>query len=208
MKLIIAPLFFFLGLVSPFIYTDMLNKNTMWLSPLVFLFVGYGVYKLKYRNKNSFKFYLYRVLIHMKWMRNDFVTKMKSTPKSEEILPIQTKSIKLWKLLLRDEDSQISCSLIDRIRQIEKDNMLLILSPINQLDYQLTIMDVDNNKSCLYEIPIHSKFADNVIEVFDDENQRRMMSGQADKRNSIHNDLDKLISQQQDSLKRRLNLKS
>jgi hypothetical protein len=109
--------------------------------------------------------------------------------------------MRLWKLLLRDLGSQISCSLGNRIRQIEKDNMLLILSPINQVDYQLTIMDVDNNKSCLYEIPVHSKFAESLIEIFDTENERRMSIGQIEKRKSIHNDLDKLISQQENALK-------
>jgi hypothetical protein len=64
-------------------------------------------------------------------------------------------------------------------------------------------MDVDNNKSCLYEIPIYSRISDNLIEVFDNENERRMNLGQSEKRQSIHNDLDKLISQQQESLKRR-----
>jgi hypothetical protein len=208
MKFIIASIFFMLGLVSPLIYNDMLNRNLILVSPVIFVFVGYGVYRFKFKNRNSFKLHLYRILIYLKWFKNDFVTKMKSKPEDQEILPIQTKSIKLWKLLLRDNDSQISCSLTNRIRQIEKDNMLLILSPINQIDYQLTIMDVDSNKSCLYEIPIHSKWAENVIEVFDNENQRRMMSGQIDKRNSIHNDLDKLISQQQDSLKKRTPSKS
>jgi hypothetical protein len=58
-----------------------------------------------------------------------------------EILPIQYKSVRLWKLLLRDGDSVISCSMVNKIRQIEKDNMLLILSPINEMDYQMTIME-------------------------------------------------------------------
>jgi hypothetical protein len=141
--------------------------------------------------------------IRFKWSVSNINKTLKAEPENHEILPIQTKSIKLWKLLLRDDESQISCSLGNRIRQIEKDNMLLILSPINQLDFQLTIMDVDNNKSCLYEIPIYSRISDNLIEVFDNENERRMNLGQSEKRQSIHNDLDKLISQQQESLKRR-----
>ena len=127
--------------------------------------------------------------------------RLKAQPENSEILPIQTKSVKLWKLLLRDDKSQISCSLGNRIRQVEKDNMLLILSPINQQDYQLTIMDVDNMKSCLYEIPMYSRLAEVLIEVFDDENERRMLEGQLEKKQSIHNDLDKLISQQQEYLK-------
>jgi hypothetical protein len=92
--------------------------------------------------------------------------------------------------------------MVNKIRQIEKDNMLLILSPINEMDYQMTIMDVDNNKSCLFEISIGGKYSESIIDLFDDENERRMKLGQLEKRESIHNDLDKLLSQQEQTLKK------
>ena len=157
-------------------------------------------YKVRFQRRNSFRNFIYRNYIRSRWILNDICEKLNTHPQDSEILPIQTKSIKLWKLLLRDEKSQISCSLGNRIRQIEKDNMLLILSPINQQDYQLTIMDVDINKSCLYEIPINSKLSENLIDHFDNENEKRMNFGQSEKRQSIHSDLDRLISQQQESL--------
>jgi hypothetical protein len=176
--------------------------------PMFFLLVGYGTYKLKFNKKNSFKNFIYRNYIKFKWGLQNINEKLQAKPENSEILPIQTKSIKLWKLLLRDDKSQISCSLGNKIRQIEKDNMLLILSPINQQDFQLTIMDVDNNKSCLYEIPIYSRLSENLIDAFDSENEKRMNEGQSEKRQSIHNDLDKLIYQQQESLRARSQIKN
>jgi hypothetical protein len=204
MKTISFIIYTLLVFFTPTIWTLVTNHPiSLWLIPLIISFIGYGTYKLKFNSTSALKIYLFRNYIRFKWSVSNINKTLKAEPENHEILPIQTKSIKLWKLLLRDDESQISCSLGNRIRQIEKDNMLLILSPINQLDFQLTIMDVDNNKSCLYEIPIYSRISDNLIEVFDNENERRMNLGQSEKRQSIHNDLDKLISQQQESLKRR-----
>ena len=202
MKFLILTTIFTLGVISPIIYKNIiLTQQEIILLPLVSLLVGYVGYRFKFKRKNSFKNFVYRNYIKFRWMVDSVNVRLKAQPENTEILPIQTKSIKLWKLLLRDDKSQISCSLGNRIRQVEKDNMLLILSPINQQDYQLTIMDVDNMKSCLYEIPMYSKLAEVLIEVFDDENEKRMLEGQLEKKQSIHNDLDKLISQQQEYLK-------
>jgi hypothetical protein len=202
MKFLILTTIFTLGVISPIIYKNIiLTQQEIILLPLVSLLVGYVGYRVKFKRKNSFKNFVYRNYIKFRWMVDSVNVRLKAQPENTEILPIQTKSIKLWKLLLRDDKSQISCSLGNRIRQVEKDNMLLILSPINQQDYQLTIMDVDNMKSCLYEIPMYSKLAEVLIEVFDDENEKRMLEGQLEKKQSIHNDLDKLISQQQEYLK-------
>ncbi len=204
MKIITMSAIFSLGIISTTMFNSIsILSHPLYFSPILLLFVGYGSYKISFKNKSSFKRFVLRNFIKAKWFFNNVNDKIKTNPANEEILPIQLKSIKLWKLLLKDDESQISCSLINKIRQIEKDNMLLILSPVNQIDYQLTIMDVDGNKSCLYEIPIYSKSSEILIDMFDKENQRRMDLGQSDKRDSIHNDLDKLISQQQESLKRK-----
>ena len=115
---------------------------------------------------------------------------------------MQEKAVRLWKLCLRDKETNISCSISNRTRQIEKTNMLIILSPLNQLDYLMTILDIDDkNKSCLYEIRIGPKMAEGVISSFDNENERRMREGEEERRNSIYNDLDKLLQQEEQALK-------
>ena len=92
--------------------------------------------------------------------------------------------------------------MIDKVRQIERDNMIVLLSPMNEVDHLMTIMDVDDNKSCLYEIRFSNKSSQNLIDLFDTENEKRMLQGQSEKRESIHNDLDKLLKQQEDILKK------
>ena len=201
MKTLVLFLMFILGVIAPSIYKHTLEQNGLFFFPVILLFVSYGAYKIKFGKFNMLKLYIYRKLVFVKWFYKSFTTHINKDTESIEILPIQAKSKKLWKLLLKDGESQISCSLSNRIRQIEKDNMLLLLSPVNQVDFLLTIMDVDNNKSCLYEIPISGKFSENLIELFDNENERRMNLGKNEKRQSINNDLDKLISQQEQSIK-------
>ena len=91
--------------------------------------------------------------------------------------------------------------MVNKIRQIEKDNMVIILTPMNEQDYLMTIMDVDNNKSCLYEIRIGNKNSILLIDLFDNENEKRMLIGQKEKRDTIQNDLDKLLKQQEEVLR-------
>ena len=145
---------------------------------------------------------LFKKYVILKWQFNDVKEKLNNNVEVKDNLPIQLKSIKLWKLLLKDSDSIISCSMINKTRQIEKDNMLVIMIPLNEMDYAMTIMDVDEFKSCLYEIRFHNKSSEYLIELFDTENERRMLLGQTEKRNSINNDLDKLLKQQEDVMKR------
>lgn len=198
MKTLLAFAIFSLGVVSPVMYSYITNNPSyVWASLTAFLFTGYATYKIRFKTKNRFKRFIFRHYVKFRQLVDKINTKMQSNPQEIEALPIQYKSVRLWKLLLRDMESQISCSLGNRIRQIEKDNMLLILSPINERDFMLTIMDVDSVKSCLYEIPIHSKYSETLIEIFDTENEKRMAQIQKEKKQSIHNDLDKLISQQE-----------
>lgn len=148
------------------------------------------------------KIFLFRKYIKTKEYCRSIKDKVIESREPHDNLPIQVKSAKLWKLLLRDSGSVISCSMVNKIRQIERDNMLIIMSPLNEMDSMMTIMDVDNNKSCLYEIRFGNRSSSTLIELFDMENEKRMLMGQSEKRESIHNDLDKLLSQQEEVLRR------
>jgi hypothetical protein len=48
----------------------------------------------------------------------------------------------------------------------------------------MTIIDVDDEKSCLYEIRLADKPAQIVIGSFDVENEKRMKEGEDERRNS------------------------
>jgi len=152
--------------------------------------------------KKRVKFFLFRRYLRTRNYLNNVKDKLDHNNDLPDNLPIQVKSSKLWKLLLKDSESVISCSMINKIRQIEKDNMLVTMTPLNERDSLMTIMDVDENKSCLYEIRFGDKTSIALMDLFDTENERRMLIGQSEKRESIHNDLDKLLKQQEDVLKR------
>ena len=151
---------------------------------------------------NNIKINLFRKYIKTKWYIRKVKNRLNNDIEVKDNLPIQLKSTKLWKLLLKDPESVISCSMVNKIRQIERDNMLIILSPMNEMDCLMTIMDVDDYKSCLYEIRFAQKSALSLMDLFDVENERRMLLGQTEKRDSIHNDLDKLLKQQEEILRK------
>ena len=156
----------------------------------------YILFKLKFKSEKRFKITLLKnfVLLNKTFRKIDRKINYTVDPKNS---PLQEKAVKLWKLCLKDQDTNITCSIRNRMRQIEKDNMLIILFPLNTIDYTMTIIDVDTDKSCLYEIRIESKLAESIISSFDIENERRMKMGEDEKRESIYSDLDKLLLQEE-----------
>lgn len=196
-SLIISGIFLISGLVElsniPYIYWS-----------LSFMIIFGTLLKLKFKNEKIFKYYLIKKYLTINTLLKWFDTKV--TSGETKFTPMQEKAVKLWKLCLKDKKTNMSCSISNRIRHIEKNNMLIILSPINQLDYLMTIIDIDNSKSCLYEIRITSKLSEDVILSFDTENQKRMMNREEGKRKFIYNDLDKLLLREEESVKRNKNL--
>ena len=149
--------------------------------------ITYVGYKAKFKTQKRLKFFVLRKFILARNILQNVDDKINRHDQiNETLLPIQEKSIRLWKLLLRDELSVISCSMVNKIRQVEKDNMVIILSPMNEQDFLMTIMDVDSTKSCLYEIRMGNKNSFNLIDLFDNENEKRMLMGQNEKRNTIN----------------------
>ena len=169
---------------------------------LISMVVSYLVFKAKFKTEKRFRYFFLKNYVAMNSFFRKVDNKMKYESEDNKISPMQEKAVRLWKLCLRDKETNISCSISNRTRQIEKTNMLIILSPLNQLDYLMTILDIDDkNKSCLYEIRIGPKMAEGVISSFDNENERRMREGEEERRNSIYNDLDKLLQQEEQALK-------
>ena len=189
---------------------------------LVIVGIVYGVYKLRYKYtpmitalcftrvphnyeimtyKPSFilKTYLLRSYIRANKYLKKIETKITQTDEYASS-PIQDKVIRLWKLSLKDKRSQITCSILNKKRQIEKGDKIMILTPLGELDYLMTVMDVGDSKSCLYEVRINSKISETVTSLFDTENERRMTEGENIKRNAILSDLDKLLLEAENSL--------
>jgi hypothetical protein len=171
---------------------------------LLGIVISYIFYRRTFKTTRSFRYFLIKkyININSKFRRIDH--RLVSLEKDDEgTNALQEKAVKLWKLCLRDKETNISCSISTRTRQIEKNNMLIILSPLNTLDYLMTIIDVDKDKSCLYEIRMSDKVSDSVIAVFDNENEKRMKEGEEERRKSIYNDLDKLLTQEEQALNKK-----
>lgn len=146
-------------------------------------------YKIKYR--------VLRGLVMWKNWRQSIDNKM--TNERSKISPYEEKAIRLWKMLLKDEDTKMSYNSFG-VRQIEKENIFMIFQHSGNNDYIMTLMDVNENGRSLYELHFPQKHADIVSDYFDDELERRMKKTENNKRHIIENDIDKLIKVEEDIL--------
>ena len=125
------------------------------------------------------------------------------TPEQNKtITPFQEKSIRLWKLLLKDKNTKLAFNTFG-IRQIEKDNLLLVFQHNPTGDSVMTIMDINETNHNLYELHIPVKNSLYVCDLFDDEMDKRMSDTESKKRFIIESDLDKLLQQEEKNLKRK-----
>jgi len=89
------------------------------------------------------------------------------------------------------------------IRQIEKDNLLLVFQHNPTGESVMTIMDINETSHNLYELHIPVKNSLYVCDLFDDEMDKRMSDTESKKRFIIESDLDKLLQQEEKNLKRK-----
>lgn len=144
-------------------------------------------YKLGYRLK--------RLKVKWRQWKNSFDKRI--GPEDQTTSPYQDKAIRLWKLTLKDTESKLGVS-TQGVRQIEKDNLLIIFQYTDSNSNSiLTIMD--NN---VYELSIPPKQSITICDYFDDEMDRRMNKSVSAKRVIIETDLDKLVNSQDIQLKK------
>jgi hypothetical protein len=118
------------------------------------------------------------------------------TPDRRKLTPYEEKAIRLWRLCLKDEDTQMAYN-TNGVRQIEKEHLFIVFQPGGNHDYIMTIMDVNDNGRSLYEFHIPQKDSDDVCEYFDLEMEKRMRKVENNKRNIIESDIDKLLAQEE-----------
>ena len=144
-------------------------------------------YKLGYRLKR----------LKVKWRQWKKSLDKRISPVAQNTSPYQEKAIRLWKLTLKDTESKLGVS-TQGVRQIEKDNLLIIFQYTDSNSNSiLTIMD--NN---VYELSIPPKQSITICDYFDDEMDRRMNKSVSAKRVIIETDLDKLVNSQDIQLKK------
>lgn len=148
-------------------------------------------YKLGYRIK------VWRVY----WRRWKNSIDNRITPDENKITtPFQEKGIKLWRLCLKDSSAKLAFNTTG-VRQIEKENLLLVFQHNPGGESVMTIMDINDSSKNIYELNILTKQSNYVCDLFDDEMDKRMSLVESTKRQIIETDLDNLLVVQEGLLK-------
>ena len=148
--------------------------------------------RLRYRIK--------RLRVH--WRRWKDSLDNKITPEeSRTVTPFQEKAIKLWRLCLKDSSTKLAFN-TNGVRQIEKENLLLVFQHNPSGESVMTIMDISDTSKNIYELNILSRQSAYVCDLFDDEMDKRMSIVESTKRQIIETDLDNLVVAQEGKLKK------
>lgn len=150
-------------------------------------------YRIKYRIKR----------LKVSWRRWKDSLNNRITPEDYKITPFQEKIIRLWRLCLKDSSSKLAFN-TNGIRQIEKENLLLVFQHNPSGDSVITIMDINENNKNIYELNISNKQSNYICDLFDDEMDKRMFLVESTKRLIIETDLDNLLVVQENLLKNKI----
>lgn len=149
-------------------------------------------YKLRYRIK---RWSVY-------WRRwKDSLDNRITSEENKVTTPFQEKAIKLWRLCLKDSSTKLAFN-TNGVRQIEKENLLLVFQHNPSGESVMTIMDINEHNKNIYELNVLSKQANYVCDIFDDEMDKRMYLVENKKRQIIETDLDNLLKEQENRLKK------
>lgn len=123
----------------------------------------------------------------------------KLSNRNNELDPLEEKSIKLWKLCLKDRSTQLTYN-SSGIRQLEKEKIFLIFKPSGSI-HIMTIMDVTKDRKSVYEVHIPDGISKEICDFFDIEMEKRMRQAENNKKSIISDDIDRLIEQEEKELK-------
>lgn len=121
----------------------------------------------------------------------------KMVAERSKLTPYEEKALRLWKLLLKDEDTKMSFNAYG-VRQIEKNNVFMKLqSGGSTTDCIMTLIDITTERRSLYEIHIPMSHAEIICDQFDYELERRMKRAETNKRILIETDIDNLLEEEE-----------
>jgi hypothetical protein len=150
-----------------------------------------------FRYKLSYRIKVWRVY----WRRWKNRLDNSITPDENKIItPFQEKGIKLWRLCLKDSSTKLAFN-TNGVRQIEKENLLLVFQHNTSGESVMTIMDINDSNKNIYELNILNRQSNYVCDLFDDEMDKRMSLVESTKRQIIETDLDNLLVVQENLLK-------
>jgi hypothetical protein len=191
------------GIIVLFGVNDLTNiEYRIWF--LGFSVIVFSLWKIRFKTEKRFRYFLLRNFIKANRFFKRVDNKMTISKDGSKPSDLEEKAIRLWKLYLRNKSTHISCSIPKQIRQLQKDNMLIIVSPSNSIEYLMTIIDTDTSKRCLYEVPLGQKMSEIVLSAFDAENEKRMRQSEIERRMSIHEDLDYLLKKEESLLPKKV----
>ena len=154
--------------------------------------------------RTKLKYKAFRLLVRLRRWKQSLGYKM--IPDSI-ISTHEEKVIRLWKILIKDENTKLSFNTLG-VRQIEKSNILLILQPLYNTGSVITLMDVTSDRKNLYELRIPYKYSEELCDYFDYELERRMKKSENNKRAIIEKDIDILLEQEEKRILEKINKKS
>ena len=145
-------------------------------------------------NLSKVKYKYLRLRIKWRNWRRSVGDKM--VAERSKLTPYEEKSLRLWKLLLKDEDTKMSFN-NHGVRQVEKKNVFMKLQHGGNNDYIMTVIDITTERRSLYEIHIPINHAEVIGDYFDYELERRMKRSENNKRIIIETDIDNLLEQEE-----------
>lgn len=146
---------------------------------------------MKFIRKIKYK-YLRLLIVWRNWRRS---VGDKMVVERSKLTPYEEKALKLWKLLLKDDDTKMSFNPFG-VRQVEKKNVFMKLQPASD-GCIMTLIDITSDRRSLYEMHIPISHAEVICDYFDKELDKRMKKSENNKRYIIETEIDSLIEQEE-----------
>lgn len=194
MKFVVATFILILSVVMSFITSGIehrLDISKDWNIHIFYYIVGYAIvgfslFKIRFKNVRVLKFYLFRKLIKLNKVFHLIDSKVYS--EKVELNNIQEKSIKLWNSLLKDKSVELQNCWNSSRRIIKKGSLICIFKYTIQ-DSSLIVMQ-NNGVKMFYDIFIPQKNANEMANLFDDTQQKKIDSMIEQEKKCIENILD------------------
>lgn len=125
-------------------------------------------YKIRFKNYNRFKIYVFRKWIRLKYKYSNISIK----PSIDA--PLVERGIKIWRLCVRDKKSELNYSLVSKIRQVKLNNFYLVFTEDEFERGTIRIYNTDKSCSSYFECYITKNHFEEVADFFDIEVEKRV----------------------------------
>jgi hypothetical protein len=177
-------------------FLDINDKIVQVVTLFISFIITYFIYKILWKKISLLKIDILKLYIKInriskkidKVFTNDTVNQVAYNTSGS----ILDRSIKIWKFSIKKESNNLLSSISLNQRQIVGDNIMLILKNYSNQEYILSILNT-SEKSSFYEIYIENNIAKELIKMFDESLENRLIKIENEKRNIINNNIDTLI---------------